>query len=899
MVESDPNQANQMQILGALAAIINADAIRAAIGDAAADLRRRFLELTVGRDLPVEVQDRINVMMFSSLIGGTGGGMVLDIGAIAHDQLVRDNHRFSLSLTATTPDVHERVLRGMPEEFERCKANYYSSMTQINAANCGDLHRNGIKLGGTRTSAFVCPPSLFSKIYIVQRKDANGRDYVTKEAVADAIAANVAFAIGTRVGATLTMAEANGMVGQGLANCPISNAPRNLSTLAASMLGFSKSQLLKYSVSRQIAELQKHVLGENAEATEHQTVVEVFVDDAKLVEDVARNKGQVTQQLRDASGANPLMWIRGLYRAINGSVKKYHSDSAFSDKLRGTREAFHSRYLVSLDESVEDKKAELITALKIQVAAWMNQMISEHGLKFAGDVCELLKSMTLDSATGLLEASEEHVQRHNQLGKTANDLAATLSKYWFRSWRTHAPIHDRVAAYQRSAMTEAIESKIKFTAASVLKSVSNEASRKLHEIESAAKTARETRTLMKERYSAIADSINVTAEFAVEIDVSTTGFYRSFYSSHRIENDELVRVLSKRLECSAATLALSLATPAARSQMKKVVVDHYSRRIRSLHIGTVLDYVARKEADGRNRLKQMLNAMIRECTPMMQAELPQLGMHFTDTIVLGLPAAISPESQVILKHMVDQAISEAVPNAVYRAEVTVVETQLTDRIVCLRRSHGARANYLVAHDVYRRAYQRWHEEGQHPIDLFNERIRAHFSSLEPMEQGNDGKLAFAIAMAFGWIARRGDYYYDNLEVSGHNGSSVMTCRLRSDSDSLVYQDRNLVIAGAVKAMVDQGKVAYENSEGVDDDFKLAHGRSAALAEFENRQVDIEEVMETFDLMRTISGDANVVNELRRYAGDLKKSNKPNSTNYHQVAEEVRLIQQKADTIELG
>ena len=153
---------------------------------------------------------------------------------------------------------------------------------------------------------------------------------------------------------------------------------------------------------------------------------------------------------------------------------------------------------------------------------------------------------------------------------------------------------------------------------------------------------------MKERYSAIADSINVTAEYAVEIDVSTTGFYRSFYASHRIDSSELVRILCDKLNCTAAELALKLAVPAVRAQLQQVVVDHHSRQIRGLHIGTVLDYVARKEADGRNRLKQMLNAMIRECTPMMQAELPQLGMHFTDTIVLGLPAAISPESQAIL-----------------------------------------------------------------------------------------------------------------------------------------------------------------------------------------------------------------------------------------------------------
>ena len=636
MVESDPTQANQMVLLGALAAVINSDAIRNAVSDAAADLRRRFMELTVGNDLPGEIQDRINVMMFSSLIGGTGAGMVVDVGAIVHDQLVRDNHHFNLSLTATTPDVHERVLRGMPEEFERCKANYYATMSLLNAANCGDLHRNGVKVGGTRTTAFICPPSIFSKTYIVQRKDANGRDYVTKEAVADAIAANVAFSIGTRIGATLDMAEANGMVGQGLANCPITGAPRNLSTLASSMLGFSKTQMLNYVVARQLSELQKHVLGENTDAAEHQTVVDVFVDDAKLSEDLAQNKGQVTGQLRDVSGAIPTIWIRGLYRAINGSVKKYHSDAAFPEKLRGTREAFHSRHLVLLDELVDAKKTELIADLKNQVKTWMDQMISEHGLKFAADVCKLLKSMTLDSATGLLEASEEHVQRHNQLGKTANDLAASLSKYWFRSWRTHAPIHDRAAAYQRSAMNEAVESKIKSTAASILKSVSNEASRKLRDIVSAAKTAGETRSVMKERYRAIAESINATTEFAVEIDVSTTGFYRSFYASNRIDNEHLVRVLCDKLSCSVAQLTLTLATPDVRSLLQKVVVDHYSRRIRSLHIGTVLDFLARNEADGRNRLKQMLNGMIRECTPMMQAELPQLGMHFTDTFVLGL-----------------------------------------------------------------------------------------------------------------------------------------------------------------------------------------------------------------------------------------------------------------------
>ena len=117
---------------------------------------------------------------------------------------------------------------------------------------------------------------------------------------------------------------------------------------------------------------------------------------------------------------------------------------------------------------------------------------------------------------------------------------------------------------------------------------------------------------------------------------------------------------------------------------------------------------------------------------MWVAESGQLGVEFSDRILIGLPAADVPEN----RELVEQAIrslskSRAHANGQYSGEIQIVKTADRARVYGIRRTAGACWYYLPEIRQAKRAYDAWLEQGGHSVHIFNPRLVAKMGTLLP------------------------------------------------------------------------------------------------------------------------------------------------------------------------
>ena len=136
--------------------------------------------------------------------------------------------------------------------------------------------------------------------------------------------------------------------------------------------------------------------------------------------------------------------------------------------------------------------------------------------------------------------------------------------------------------------------------------------------------------------------------------------------------------------------------------------------------------------------------------------------YFSDMVIVGTPDDDSVQVTENLATAIERSKAALNEDPRYQAEIDRVTTHDPHRIYAVRLSHGGRPHYLVAWDRYKRAYRAWRKKQAHPIHVLCQRHVAKMPSLEPIESGSEGDTAFALALAYGWIAKRGAYYYFNL-----------------------------------------------------------------------------------------------------------------------------------------
>ncbi|MBX7168090.1 MAG: tubulin-like doman-containing protein [Pirellulales bacterium] len=847
------------------------------------------LEQQLGTEDGNDLKDGLEAWIMFSDCGGSGSGAAPN--ALALTRALTSHLPTSIKAIVLAPSTFERVMVGKPDQFNRLKSNGYVTLQELHALREGFGSRVNLKLGPDERSQIPVPAGLFNELFIVGRYQANGRELPSAEAVYDSLALGVAAELGTELVDLIALDDSNQATLRELMPDPATGQARYVSTLGATALAFSADRCAQFCAATNLdGFVQRRVLGaqptaEAAEQSASAWFTRPLPDDA-----LALDPRALTATLRRLVLPNAQHLVRPLFKLVQGSQRLYYRNGEIPDRMHQLLQQFERVQLPALEARVAEFQEVLLKEVGDSLQAQFEQLVVATGHRTAAAFgARLIELLTEDAARLTAEAADDE-QRGKRAVVKAKESALKFSTIWRRYW-TSGRQQDAVAAHLLDGLSASVDASLKRAAHSVLQDVLTKASqcqdrivRVLQEIP----RCRQNLAVTQQQYRA---EQRLTTDSLVEVDISTVKSDAALFARFRLEDDALLARLEARLQKSSRSTLRALAIqPEALEVAMRQVADHFGAAFRNV---TAVDLLAGQLADAESQHGALVRIqhVVQACQPLWQADPRNIGVRFADTMIIGIPPGEVPaERERVKAALLTAATSRIHANGQYTGKADAVATSDPHRIYVLRRTHGACLHYLSEVHEGHAAYEEWQRMGGHPLHLFAPEIVANMPSIIPQQRVDDGELAFALGVAYGWIANRGPWWYANLAADAL-GSNRLVCRLNSHWDGVAFQGQQPTVEnGALQTLLGTGRLVYEARDDMVATDRLAQGmENAARAVMQDPQM-IELILNTFDELRAAAGDVKVAEEVAGYVASLRKRMRSSDKNFD-------LVMRMSDTLQ--
>jgi hypothetical protein len=881
IVEAGLDQAGQVRAIGLLAFWANINVIQRKLNHQLDKLRGIHAELKRQLDSVSHTRlgKRLQVIILGSLCGGTNGGIAVEIAALVR-HVLKD---LDVDITGifVMPNALDGKLAGKTEEKIRVRANFYDAIRTLDAFNdgFGDLHN--FSFGANDREAFKSPPLLFNQIFLAGRILANGQDLGSLEAVEDMVALHVVADIGSSIGERFDVCDANDVVRQNLATDPVTGRFRRFSTLSATALGFDATQLLLYCVARQLEDLCHYVKSPGDDVGNGRDAVLQFLRENKLADSAMPFCMDVRAAL-----PNPDTYANQLYR--RPTPREYVRNCLLADRLQATRVQFREVVTPKLAKQIEELAQAAATQVDQNFKTLFKNQLQEHGNRGALRILKILRGELDQLEQSLTEEENRLVTAAIEFDKRARTDADEL-KSPFRAWFYPYSFQDRIVLQFRQCIAASLDSDAKRAALALVQQLrargerlevrvlrANEELQQLHDDATRLKVAN-------------SPAGQITTSSAVEVDMASPEMFQSIYSAHRCDDAKLLARAASNSKLPMTQARLEVGNQLF-EHVIGVVVQHFAGVISKI---TVADQLAHQLEAGSKlaavaRLK--LQDVVKNNSPMWQADPRLLDLVFTDSIILGVPSTSTAKTRSSLESQLKEISAGINDHPRYLAEANIDVIDDPHRLIAVRRSHGGRPHYLHDWDEIRECYVEWVKQGNHTIHTFPRDLIALMPSLEPVQDAAEGEEEFALALSLGFIARRGPFYFWNLQTVGENGSTRHVVRLASEWDGLAFAAGESQPSGSLEGLVSKGRLVFENDTNADASDPLADELEKTRRVFLKDQRKIDEVRHAFKLVRSQVGDQTLLPDLIAYTAKLPQRVKPGEPQRDLVMKQVFALQ---------
>jgi hypothetical protein len=903
IANKDESGAGQVRPMGLLGLYANYQTFINRLHDAITDLTGRWksLEERLKTEAPgkLQVQNRFYAVVVSSVCGGTGSSTLIDIAAILQNEL--DDREAHISVVLALPEVYEKAVKAKPAQFPRMLANSYATVLEKDFFQNGYAYEKGVMLAGVDDTGRPAPATLFDRIYLVERTDADGYDLGTIEAVYDTIALHVTADLGHTIGGKLESEDANEAAMQGLSPCPRTGRQRIYSTFGASALSVPVAKIRNYCTFKQAFEfINETAIGQEPGADALEAEVDQWLSLTQLEERAARLSDNVIDRLKAAiPGLDG--YVKPLFRQRSEWATVYHGDRVFVQKYASVRQQWKDTHLADLKRRLAEERGPLQQEYLKALATQLTRVVETKGLRHAVAFACRAKAVFQVTAQELQSESSDDLNKAVQWDTQANETLAPLNT-WFGKLGTDQERQEKVSLAFRKALDANVDAEAKKVAGSVLDRLTDETETHLTALRRSVEGCEQLRTVLEKRSVEKRLAGREThADSQAEIDVSTPEFVQEFYTDHSLKGGGIVEQLSKETGADAATIIRTIgADRDLQARLLRIAAVHFHNHLRRVNIVDVLNKELKRSPEHAQVALARLEEVIRACRPLWRAEIGIMGKSFSDSIVLGVPKS-EKELNTMKKTRIGETIrnAEAVLNrdSRYQASIALCPTNDLHRIYAIRRSHGGLPYYLKSWDRCRKEYEKWERQPGHPIHTFPPAVVAMIPTLEPIEGGSEGDLAFALAMAFGWIAQRGKFFYFNLEKP--DNSNTYSTVMYSHWPCVTFaSDKPRPQPGAIQEMIDIGTFRFGQHKQPDPKRRLGEkgGRAEALKTFKQSPKAIQLVFGLFDELRSVAGDSAVARDLEAYVDELPQRVGKSDAMYDQIKRETEILRRLLESI---
>jgi len=829
-----------------------------------------------------------NTILVSSVCGGTGAGILLDVACALASEL--QEHESHLMAILTLPEVYDHETKGKKDDRERMRANAYASLRELEYFRSGKARQDGVIL-----SKHIPTPDkdMFSSVSLVSRVDASGQDLGRADAVYDTIG----LYLGAFVGQTLqrrTLADLCNDNPQDLD--PRLNRHRNVGTIAATALSLPLSKMLGFCAYQQALELTAdHILGHVPDSHAIEKHVDQWLETNQLEERASKSSDLIIQRLQKATAFDPSQVTNRLYSSA-GKVATYTKDSEFirrySAAVQRWPQTDRPQLVARLSEQLELLGQGGIAALQEHVDNVLRHEGLHPAVAFVKRLSHVLAAMAVElAAEVLVDNNEAKKFRMNA------DAAHKRLDTFFGRLGTDPARQDKIVDELRKAINLDGLAEIKRTAQRLITMLNRECGKQLSLLVGAVDSWEKVRSYLDERSaeSRLKGGKIPYGESKAELSALTPKLAEHFYQLHRISREAFVAEITRLL---GEDYVEWIRTKGAKKETYESIVllagRHYRNRILELDIAQLLEKEAKDENDDEKPIRTRLEAAVVACAPLWQARLVEAGVRFEDGLAVGRPAG----ADETFAEVIGVCSSKVSNDPRYQAQIQEVQTNDRMRIYAIRRIAGGLPYYLVGWDDYRQAYHSWQKKaGDNCVHTLSPSTAANLPPMEPIVGASEGERAFSLALAYGWIARRGRFYYFNLDKKDDGRFLVP---ISSHADCIAFENKKVRgELGALRKLIDNDIMKFESrphSRGMPVLGGSRSGRNLALKEFAASPPAIARVLEAYDALRAKAGNDEVAKDLETYVELLKSSLRQSDEGFQQQQREIEILVQEIRSI---
>ena len=741
-----------------------------------------------------EVTSKVSVYIVSSLAGGTGCGSFVDVAMHARSIAGPDS---TITGIFMLPETFDEKLGADPGQREVIRANAYAALKELQALQ--DIYGGASLTVEHAKGQFMTLESgekLFDFAYLVDYKNEAGASLSKTEDVFEVVARLLLHENGTLFGQAARSAVINMGVNQGVELCPVTGLSRNFSTFSLSTLRIPVERLTNFCSWSSLREVcEDRILQSSLPTQERGQEVRAFLGSHDLEEKGTtdqvqdrllrkrRGKGTILETLLPGSGS------KQSGKAFVGVVdrKKASFDSRGVSDASSVIDANLAGYLGSADAKVAPVREWLDEA----VAAWMRDYGARGTKGLLEDLviaCEALRREMVTGSQAWRDSGRKRtLDSYAEAADGLKSMSLMREKLTAKDDFYKAKLVDAFNTY----VTQELRTVARDSAIAVYQELQSATAGLLSQADRLIGSTESLSRLLSQRVEALlAEAGREVANFVVEMDVTDADFLESYFESHRVKPEAFFRrvvdasglgdvyflkLLSMDHRGIAAEFAGRISSAYAPGARKLNVVEHVAKRYKSKGMAT------------------KLNQLFTLCRPLWKTTLPRVDMNYSEFIALGcLPIRAmkgkDPEFPPAILKWKRQFV-EAGQSGM--TEPVLLPTSAPYEVELVRYTHGARAWYLDDLRGYKRKYEMIAGRNAYPLHLHKALLDV--PDLFP-ERDAPARRAFALGMALGFIAKRGEYYYFNLrETSAAESSARFKVPHHTEWQTVFGGDDNRII----------------------------------------------------------------------------------------------------------
>lgn len=764
--------------VGRFALFARFQAVRNGLENAAARLMSTSerIKQRLGSSGTVALSEQQLVYVVGSVCGGTGAGVFLDIAFLTRWAL--KSARPSVHGILVTPSGFPVVRRQKPHLRTRMDANAYAALKELQhfmdpgARAAGwDLKYPGVSVPVER--------SPFDDCYLVGGTNRRGEQLPTKEAVFDMVAQAITAEIASPIGTAFRRDAANRHAAVLAKPDPVARVPqRQFSSFAVTSLIFPAQELMDFCCRRAALEcISDHLLAGGLREAEAERAVATYLSRRKLNDFGPDNNDVVNALLTMEDGA-----------AIASSAQYGVHQSALDEPNRDflhiidtRRTELDSVVLPRVEKRAGDHARALEQKSKQDLVAETERLLLSEGCRRTGDFLRKLHG-AFTAMTGELEREQQDAQQMRlQTVRDIDQASDELRAYGGVIDLLFRPgLDEELKSELMHRLNELVDSEIisrgRAVAHRVFAALAEETERLYNDVCTGMRKLENLRVRLDGSVQNMRAATGaVTGSYCLAIRVTGEDYFDGFYAANRKDPKDLAASLD-------GSGALDLLRNSNEAQIGDSLLEEASRwfsgPLMAVNIVSELNAMAQKgDRTVAQRVSALLDTAFDVARPFWRIHVPGQTPMGTDYVVCT-PGGGDEASRTAIKGAVDGWLEARAGD---ETQASHVETAYPHAIDVIRREHGARAYWLLESDAWYDTYRAVIESGGYPLHINRLFTTPPIPELAP-EMELDSKQLFALAVAYGYIARRGpnQWYFGAVP----NAEGALVPKYISDWDTI-------------------------------------------------------------------------------------------------------------------